>query len=693
MFRLRRDVVSLAFIALSIVFVALALAGAVRAYSPVPYWDMWDGYLGAYVRSTSGDWSVWWAQHNEHRIVLARLIFWIDIAFFHGAGWFLILINCLLLALVCTVFLAVGREYLGGSVGFIGYFLVAWLFSWSQEENLTWGFQCQFILAQLLPLAAFYLLHKSASAEDRSFPYFCTATLFGFLAFGSMANGVLALPLMMLYAVLVRLGWRRSGFLALLSIVGLSLYFHGYHAVPTHGSLGQALLENPAGLVQYVLLYLGGPFYYLAGGGSRGLWLAQIAASALVLVSVVFAWLSLKHPKQSTLPLALLTFVLYVGGSALGTAGGRLVLGLEQALSSRYMTPALMAWAALLVLSAPFVLARARKAGCALLLILLVLMLPYQLKALRSKHDLLFERNVAALALELGVKDQVQIGSVFPSAEAALLMAQVPVERNLSVFGLPPFVDLRERIGSPSESGVISTRECRGHLDEIQLVPEDQHFLRVRGWLSDSAGHTPSEPLSIVDDTGEIVGFALSGQSRPDVAAAVNKAAKKSGFKGYLSSAAQGRKVFVIDKESQCRLTGSVPVSIFTVLDPATDIGVVSVSKIGLLDDSEWQGGDFQKSTFPGMAVLGSFMNSDADVGSLTLRMKRGDRLLYRSGPTAGHQVVEVIDSELPAIVLPTLVDWKILDFSNTKLPDQFRVKFSDLGTGWGEWSAIGVRK
>lgn len=691
MFRLRRDVVSLVYIAFSIVFVALALAGAVRAYSPVPFWDMWDGYLGSYVRSTSGDWSVWWAQHNEHRIVLARLIFWIDIAFFHGTGWFLILTNCLLLALVCAVFLLAGRERLGGTIGFIGYFLVAWLFSWSQEENLTWGFQCQFILAQLLPLAAFYLLHKSASVEDRSFAYFCAATLLGFLALGTMANGVLALPLMTLYAVLVRLGWRRSGFLALLSIVSLSLYFYGYRAAPTHGSLGQALRENPGGLVQYVLLYLGGPFYYL--GGSRGLWLPQIAASVLVVGFAAFSWFSLKHPKQSTLQLALLTFVLYVGGSALGTAGGRLLLGLEQALSSRYMTPALMAWAALFVLSAPFVLTRARKVGSALLLVLLVLMLPHQLKALRSKHDLLFERSVAALALELGVKDQVQISSIFPSAEAALSMAQVPVERNLSVFGLPPFVDLRERIGSRSKSGAIPTRECRGHLDEIQLVPEDQHFLRVRGWLSDSGGHTPSEPLSIVDDTGKIAGFALVGQSLPDVATTAGLSARDSGFKGYLSSAAQGKKVFVIGKEFQCRLTGSVPVSIFTVLDPGTDIGLVSVSKIGILDDSEWQGGDFQKSAFIGIAVLGSFMNSDADVGSLTLRMKRGDRLLYRSGPTAGHQVVEVIDSELPAIVLPSLVDWRILDFSNSRLPDQFRVKFSDIGTGWGEWSAIGVRE
>ena len=345
MFCFRRDVVSLAFGAFAFVFVALALAGVVRAYSPVPYWDIWGGYLDFYARASSGEWTVWWSQHNEHRIVLARLIFWVDLAFFQGAGWFLLLINCLLLALVCAVFLLAGRERLGGTIGFIGYFLVAWLFSWSQEENLTWGFQCQFILAQLLPLAALYLLHKSASVEKRSLLFFSVAVLLGLLAVGSMANGVLALPLMTFYAALVRLGWRRFGVIALLSVISLWSYFHEYIAPPGHGSLGQALRENAVGLIQYTLIYLGGPFYNLVRGGSIGLLLAQVAGVVLIFASTAFALLSIKKPRQSTLQLAMLIFILYVVGSALGTAGGRLIFGVEQALSSRYMTPALMAWA------------------------------------------------------------------------------------------------------------------------------------------------------------------------------------------------------------------------------------------------------------------------------------------------------------------------------------------------------------
>ena len=685
----RRNATELVFLVFALAFVSLAVVGAVRAYSSVPFWDMWDGYLGFYVKASSGEWSAWWAQHNEHRVVLARLFFWMDIAVFQGTGWFLILVNYLLLALVCVVFLLAWREQSGGKVGVVGFFLIAWLFSWSQENNLTWGFQSQFILAQLLPLAAFYMLHKSVSAERHALPYFAAATLSGFLAIGSMANGVLTLPLMTLFCVLVRCGWRRCCFLAVLSILGLWSYFYGYIAPGGHGSLGQALRENPGGLIKYVLTYVGGPFYYLARGGAIGLMLAKVAGGLLILSSAVFAWQSLKNPKRSTLQLAMLFFILYVGGTALGTAGGRLIFGVEQALSSRYMTPALMAWAALMVLCGPLILASARWAVGSVLLALLVAMLPQQLTALESKRDVMFERNVAALAIELGVKDQAQIGNVFPNADWALSLAKVPVESNLSIFGLPPLADLRERIGQQSGRKNHPVRECLGHLDEIQEVPEDPRFVRIRGWIFDPSTQQQPETLSIVDGDGKAVGFALLGQPRPDVGLAVGEKANQSGFKGYLLSEKQGMSVFAVGEGVQCRLSSNVPVLLFKVLQSGGPALAPSVSTASILEGNEWLGKDFEKSSIPGMKVLGSFINSDADVGSLTLRMKRGDRLLYRSGPPSGRQVVDVLDAGLAPVLLPVATEWKLLEFSSKKLPAEFLITFCDRGKDWGEWSAL----
>ena len=54
---------------------------------------------------------------------------------------------------------------------------------------------------------------------------------------------------------------------------------------------------------------------------------------------------------------------------------------------------------------------------------------------------------VAALALELGVRDELQIGQIFPDADWATALAKIPVERNLSVFGHHQIQDAKELIG------------------------------------------------------------------------------------------------------------------------------------------------------------------------------------------------------------------------------------------------------
>jgi len=46
------------------VVVALAIFQTWQVYSPIPVWDMWNGYLGFYENVSAGDWSAWWGLHN-----------------------------------------------------------------------------------------------------------------------------------------------------------------------------------------------------------------------------------------------------------------------------------------------------------------------------------------------------------------------------------------------------------------------------------------------------------------------------------------------------------------------------------------------------------------------------------------------------------------------------------------------------
>lgn len=656
---------------------------------------MWDGYLGFYVKVSDGDWSAWWAQHNEHRVLLARLLFWLDISWFNGAGWFLLIINYLLLGASCYVFWCAWREQSRAQYKFIGYFLMAWLFSWSQNNNLTWGFQSQFILAQLLPLAAFFLLHRSAASQERGNRYFVAAALCGVLSVGSMANGVLALPLMTAFALLAHMNWRRCLTLAVLAGVMLWLYFSDYDAPANHGSLFQSLRENPVGVFHYVLLYVGGPFFYLFGHGASAKYIAAAAGVFLIASSIHFAWKAVPHARDETLSIALLTFILYIGGTALGTAGGRLIFGVEQALASRYMTPALMAWAALLVLYAPFLASLSAHIRAKLwmpFLFLLLLMLPQQMKALASQKDMLFEREIAALALELGVKDSPQIGHIFPFTDWARTLSEAPIARNLSIFGIYPIKDAKESLNSEISVATASLRLCQGNLDEIQPIEGEERYLRVRGWVFDPDAKAVPEQFKIVDERGLIKGSVLTGQSRRDVEDAFPQAPAHSGFKGYATADTQGQRIAMISSQTGCRIEVYMPISLFSIHRVSPTSEAVTVSVDDVFKGHSWSGSDFERSVIHGMTVMGSFVHSDADTGEIVLKMRRGDKLFYRSGPTVGRQTIEIDGLKQAATILPAARDWVQLDFSSNLLPESFDLRLSDNGAEWGEWSAIALK-
>jgi hypothetical protein len=540
------------FLLAATVFVALAITGGIRGYSPVPHWDMWDGYLGFFTKVMSGDVSGWWAQHNEHRILLARIFFWLDLVLFAGQGWFLIVVNYLLQAVVCMVFWTIWKESRSDKHHWIGNFLVAWLFWWIQKNNLEWGFQSQFILAQLLPLAALYSLHRSSHVGTVFNKWFVLAMAFGVLSVGSMANGVLALPIMTVYAVLARMGLRRIGILGVVSVLTLVAYFYGYVAPAGHGSLGQALRSNPLGLLHYVVVYVGGAFSF--GDSHVGVWTATIAGIFLVGSSVLFALKALARPNEETLRLALLAFILYIGGTALGTAGGRLMFGIDQALASRYMTPSLMAWAALLILYMPQINTLRLPAQNKLWVwfaILLLLMLPKQLESLGSKKDRSFDRQLAALAVEMGVKDDAQIKHVFPSVPWIMSIAERPIAENWSIFGMAPIKDKHELLRTKLDVGNAADT-CKGAIDEVSTIDGDSQYLKLRGWIFDPVQNKVPAYAWLVDGVGAVYGVVLTGDDRKDVAEAINSHARYSGAKGYLLTDAHDKALKIFVPESDC---------------------------------------------------------------------------------------------------------------------------------------------
>lgn len=679
------------------IFILLALIGAFNNYSSIPFGDMWDGYLDFYTKVSHGDLGAWWGQHNEHRIVLARILFWIDITFFQGQSYFLIICNYIFVAFSSILVWKSWKEKSNDSEYWLGYFLVAWCFSWCQHENLIWAFQSQFFLAQLLPLYAFYLLHKSISSAHRSNFNFALSVAVGVISIASMANGILALPLMLVFAIFFKFNRIKIALLAVSSVITIGAYFYDYHAIAVHGSLITSLKSDPIGLIEFVFYYLGSPFYYFLGHGKFGVFGALIAGVFLVISTILFFVRLLNHRDKSSLNAYLILFIIYISGTAFGTAGGRLIFGVGQAFSSRYTTPALLAWACLIILYIPTIKKLRTKFKGSFLrvgILLLSFLFLQQFIALRSHEIELFERKLAALSVSMGIKDKQQVEStIFPSVDWIFDLSIDPIRNHISIFGANPFKDAANTLGRNSTAQSLNGYQCMGALESALQIEGNSEFLSVKGWIYDATFRRTPKSVTLINKQDIVGGFAITGLPKFEQNNFLTLEKNSSVFKGYVSAKEQGQNIQVVDMESGCYFNTVVPEILFSnaSADINKDIPTVKFSQV--ISGNQWLGSDYDKTTGSKIVVLGSLIHSDEDTGSIVLKIKRGDTILYRSGPTMGRQIAEVINQPQFTTYLPLSREWVLLKFSNPKLPENFELKLSDKGKNWGEWSAIGLAK
>ena len=538
-------------------YVILAIIGAVRYYSIVPLGDTYA--LSEFSRLIAdGDFTSFWEQYNEHRIVLTRILFWLDNVAFGSTNIFLICANYLCAFSAFVVFFLYAKENLEKrEANIVGALILILVFFWSQQENLTWEFQSKFFLAQLLPLLAFYLLHRSH--QTNSVRLFIAACCVGVLSLGGMANGILALPLLTLLALALRMKPKFIISCAILSALALSAYFHNYHANPRHGSMINALLYDPMGLFKFITSYLGNPLRYF------GRTVPGIAGFFMIISSAYLVLDFIRNPKRySSLQLSLLAFVIYVEITAAGTAGGRLIFGIGQSFTGRYTTPTLMAWSALLIIFAPYLATKKFRQKISYLSILAVILpialLPKQLEALKSHRKENFERTIAALAIKMGVKDEQSISVVCPGTEVSLVVnsLKTATESNWGIFGKALYRDAAQSIGTQEPE--YPTDTCLGNVEEVSRIANDTRYFRIKGWLFDDHESSIPKSIRILDTSGEVVGYALTGQRRKEIAERIGKkAAMKSGFSGFFLAKALHDKVILKGLNPDCELEIPLP--------------------------------------------------------------------------------------------------------------------------------------
>ena len=318
------------------------LALVIRAYMPCPYWDEWvvirDIALGKGPRDLGWLWSL----QNEHRPVIPRLLILADVHLFGGRNISLFAESGFCQVLNLTAICWVIERYTDYPVflkrSLQGIFAFA-LFHPNQQENFTWAFQVQFLIA--FAVATFALI---VIAFFRCWRYpGVTIGLAGFaplVAAMSLASGLLIGPVIIVLSAAKRLPLRYFAWLSAAFALSAIAYLHGYRRVGTDLG-GAAVLSHMKEVLVYVLTYFGASWTKILPHKER------LIAFLGLITYVVLLIRRLKSRKTTDLEWFLLAECTLTLVTGFLTAFGRIQFGAGQAFASRYQTPAMIFWAGL----------------------------------------------------------------------------------------------------------------------------------------------------------------------------------------------------------------------------------------------------------------------------------------------------------------------------------------------------------
>lgn len=479
-------------------------------FSPVPYADQWDGTIGFYLRALQNPRQAFFEQHNEHRLIFSRLFFYADMRYFGGRNVLLLASNVILAGFLAAAFYRVAirngvqqdREML---VGLAGLTLV-FVFSWVQRENFSWGFQSQWFAVNLFSLLAFHYLelagyaHRKDALPERN-ASLAKALLSGSIAAGSMASGLLVFPILIVQALYLRFSTRTVWLLVTTTAVVWIAYFFDWKSPSAGTHLLTMLSNHPIEALCYVLLYLGAPAHLLSFGK-----LSAYASGAIVLITFTCLVIKALRSHAPIHAISLLAFVLFVISNALATASGRLSIGVQHALQSRYTTASLAAWLALILFAIlNFNSQKKRKSVLITAVIVALFVASGQRFTSENGNYAIFSRLFAGLALRSHVYDPDIIGAIYLMPESLGIISQAAEQAKVSIFA----PDQPDYFIPPSR--IIATSICDGHIDKIAATTTLGVY-RAEGWIFDADEKRVPRDVVVTDADGATLGTGITGK-------------------------------------------------------------------------------------------------------------------------------------------------------------------------------------
>lgn len=343
---------SSALIAVLAVLPPVVLAIALCRYPfDTPWMDQW-AFIPTLEKWYSGTLTLadLWAQHNEHRIPVARAVL---LAIASVTHWNVLWETAATYTTAALIFLLLVRQlsrraqHLGVTAWPLVIPLLSLLFfNLSQWQNWFTGWQLEVFLYLGAAIAGFGLLtHAPGPSPLR----FTGAVIAGLAAMLSFATGLVywpagALALELNPAPTRRARWRYRLLWYAAWAIATAAYFHGYVKPASHPGL-DAVAAMPGHYAAYICAYLGSP---IVAHNVPAAVMAGILG--LLLLAALPLWLLRRGVSARAQSLYIAMGLHALLGAAL-TGIGRLDFGLQQALSSRYITPAMLLWIAVITLA------------------------------------------------------------------------------------------------------------------------------------------------------------------------------------------------------------------------------------------------------------------------------------------------------------------------------------------------------
>ena len=331
-----------------VILPAVVMGILILTYSVnIPYWDQWNLMPQLFIKisQNSLSWQDLIAQHNESRKLFPRLIF---LALAYLTNWDVRYEMLAIFFSACLVSLNIYRlNRLTVKFNIFPTLLIAFLaniliFSAIQYDNWFWGIQ----LVVFMPIAcittAISVIYSRLNLRYK----FLICMMLCIISTFSYSNGMIAwviiLPVLILVPTksrsdLLKQKWLFLSWIAVF-ITNIIIYFYDYRKPEVSPSIIPAF-QNPEKTLQFFLAFLGYPL----GSGYQISPLIYSTFMGGVEIAIFFCLCLylIKHIQDNSLlerTIGWITLGFYSIVSALITSVGRVELGIETALSSKYTT-------------------------------------------------------------------------------------------------------------------------------------------------------------------------------------------------------------------------------------------------------------------------------------------------------------------------------------------------------------------